>query len=259
MIELQNQWVAFITIFTREVSRFIRIWPQTLLPSAITMCLYFIIFGGVIGSRIGTMNGYEYMVYVVPGLVMMAVITNSFSNVAFSFFSSKFQKNIEEILVSPVNNWIILVGYVLGGALRGLLSGIIVMVVGLFFIDVDVHNLLITILAVLMTAILSALGGFINGIYAKKFDDVTIIPTFVLTPLTYLGGVFYSINVLPDFWQKCSLLNPILYQVSAFRYGILGEDNGISVGTALSVMAISILVLTVYCIRLLNCGKGLRC
>ncbi|WP_263080364.1 ABC transporter permease [Endozoicomonas sp. Mp262] len=258
MKQWQPLWVAFCTIFVREVRRFMRIWPQTLLPPAITMSLYFVIFGGVIGSRIGSMSGFGYMTYVVPGLVMMSVITNSFSNVAFGFFSSKFQKNIEELLVSPVPNWVILAGYVLGGSARGLISGLIVMGLGLFFVDLHLHNLLITILAVVMTAVLFALGGFINAVYAKKFDDVSIIPTFVLTPLTYLGGVFYSIEVLPAFWQKVSLLNPILYQVNAFRYGILGEASGVSVSMAFSVMAMAIIVLTAASIYLLNSGKGLR-
>ena len=258
MKDMQSNWVAFNTIFIREIRRFMRIWPQTLLPPAITMSLYFVIFGGVIGSRIGTMEGYNYMTYVVPGLVMMSVITNSFTNVAFSFFSSKFQKNIEELLVSPVPNWVILAGYSLGGAARGLISGFIVMLLGLFFVDLHLHSLLITMLAVSMTAILFALGGFVNAVYAKKFDDVSIVPTFVLTPLTYLGGVFYSIEVLPAFWQKLSLLNPILYQVNAFRFGILGEASGINVAIAFSVMALAIVILTAYSLSLLKSGKGLR-
>ena len=253
-----SNWVAFNTIFIREVRRFMRIWPQTLLPPAITMSLYFVIFGGVIGSRIGTMEGYDYMAYVVPGLVMMSVITNSFTNVAFSFFSSKFQKNIEELMVSPVPDWVILAGYTLGGTARGLISGFIVMALGLFFVDLHLHNLLVTLLAAFMTALLFGLAGFINGVYAKKFDDVSIIPTFVLTPLTYLGGVFYSIEVLPSFWQKVSLLNPILYQVNAFRFGILGEASGINVTWAFAVMALTITLLTVFCLNLLKSGKGLR-
>lgn len=258
MRQWQPLWVSFCTILVREIRRFMRIWPQTLLPPAITMSLYFVIFGGVMGARIGTMSGFGYMTYVVPGLVMMSVITNSFSNVAFSFFSSKFQKNIEELLVSPVPNGIILAGYVLGGAARGLVSGLIVMALGLFFVDLRLHSLLVTLMAVVMTAVLFALGGFINAVYAKKFDDVSIIPTFVLTPLTYLGGVFYSIEVLPEFWQKASLLNPVLYQVNAFRYGILGEASGISITMAFAVMALAIVMLTAYSMYLLNSGKGLR-
>ncbi|MDP0588694.1 MAG: ABC transporter permease [Candidatus Endonucleobacter bathymodioli] len=250
--------VAFNTILFREIRRFMRIWPQTLLPPAMVMSLYFVIFGGIIGNRIGDMMGYSYMTYIVPGLVMMSVITNSFSNVAFSFFSIKFQKSVEELLVSPVPNSIILAGYVLGGAFRGLISGFMVMGVGLFFVDFHLHNLLITFLAVAMTAILCALGGFINAIHAKTFDDISIIPTFLLTPLTYLGGVFYSIEVLPEFWRNLSLFNPVLYQVNAFRYGILGETSGININMAFSVMTGVIIVLTVYSLQLLNSGKGLR-
>lgn len=250
--------VAFQTIFIKEIRRFLRIWPQTLLPPAITMVLYFVIFGAVIGSRIGEMSGFNYMTYVLPGLVMMSVITNSFSNVASSFFSNKFQRSIEEVLVSPVPNWIILAGYVFGGVARGVITGTIVMLLGLFFVDLQIHNPFITLLAVIMTAMLFALGGFINGVLARKFDDVSIIPTFVLTPMTYLGGVFYSIEVLPEFWQKVSMLNPILYQVNAFRYGILGTSGGIDIRMAFLVMALAILGLGIYSLKLLNSGKGLR-
>ncbi|ELU02114.1 hypothetical protein CAPTEDRAFT_97161 [Capitella teleta] len=256
--EYRYLWVAFVTIFAKEVRRFMRIWPQTLLPPAISMVLYFVIFGAVIGSRIGTMSGFSYMTYVLPGLVMMSVITNSFSNVASSFFSNKFQRCIEEVLISPVPNWIILAGYVLGGVARGVITGAIVMGLGLFFVELDVHDFLATLLAVVMTATLFALGGFINGIFARKFDDVSIIPTFVLTPMTYLGGVFYSIEILPEFWQKVSMLNPILYQVNTFRYGLLGEAGGIDTGFAFTVMLLAILSLGAYSLHLLKTGRGLR-
>ncbi len=256
--EYRYHWVAFVTILTKEVRRFMRIWPQTLLPPAISMVLYFVIFGAVIGSRIGTMSGFSYMTYVLPGLVMMSVITNSFSNVASSFFSNKFQRSIEEVLISPVPNWIILAGYVLGGVARGVITGAIVMGLGLFFVELDVHDFLATLLAVVMTATLFALGGFINGVFARKFDDVSIIPTFVLTPMTYLGGVFYSIEILPDFWQKVSMLNPILYQVSTFRYGLLGEAGGIDTGFSFAVMLLAILSLGAYSLHLLKTGRGLR-
>ncbi|OED40571.1 ABC transporter permease [Endozoicomonas sp. (ex Bugula neritina AB1)] len=251
-------WIAFNTIFIKEIRRFLRIWPQTLLPPAITMVLYFVIFGAVIGSRIGEMGGFNYMAYVLPGLVMMSVITNSFSNVASSFFSNKFQRSIEEVLVSPVPNWIILAGYVLGGVARGVITGSIVMLLGLFFVELQVYNALITLSAVIMTSMLFSLGGFINGVLARKFDDVSIVPTFVLTPMTYLGGVFYSIEVLPEFWQKVSMLNPILYQVNAFRYGMLGTSGGINIGVAFTVMIFAILVLGIYSLKLLSSGKGLR-
>ena len=258
MSEWKYYWVAFLTILTKEIRRFMRIWPQTLLPPAITMVLYFVIFGGVIGSRIGTMDGFDYMTFVLPGLVMMAVITNSFTNVAFSFFSNKFQKSVEELLVAPVPDIVILSGFVLGGVARGVFTGFIVMLLGLFFVELQVHNALIIFLAVVMTATLFALGGFINGVFARKFDDVSIIPTFVLTPMIYLGGVFYSIDVLPEFWQKVSMLNPILYQVNAFRFGILGEAGGVDVGMAFAVMTFAILLLGIYSLYLLKTGKGLR-
>ncbi|WP_371924925.1 ABC transporter permease [Endozoicomonas sp. SCSIO W0465] len=239
-----------------------RIWPQTLLPPAISMVLYFVIFGAVIGSRIGTMGGFSYMTYVLPGLVMMSVITNSFSNVASSFFSNKFQRSIEEVLISPVPDWIILAGYVLGGVARGVITGAIVMGLGLFFLgmenELEVHDVFATLLAVVMTATLFALGGFINGIFARKFDDVSIIPTFVLTPMTYLGGVFYSIDILPEFWQKVSMLNPILYQVNTFRYGLLGAAGGVDTGFSFVVMFLAILLLGAFSLHLLKTGRGLR-
>ncbi|MGO0308336.1 ABC transporter permease [Endozoicomonas acroporae] len=256
--EFRYHWVAFVTIFAKEVRRFMRIWPQTLLPPAISMVLYFVIFGAVIGSRIGTMSGFSYMTYVLPGLIMMSVITNSFSNVASSFFSNKFQRSIEEVLISPVPNWIILAGYVLGGVARGVITGAIVMGLGLFFVELDVHDVFATLLAVVMTATLFSLGGFINGVFARKFDDVSIIPTFVLTPMTYLGGVFYSIEILPEFWQKVSMLNPILYQVNTFRYGLLGEAGGVDTRFAFAVMLLAILLLGAYSLHLLKTGRGLR-
>ena len=256
--EWKYQLVAFNTIFIREVRRFMRIWPQTLLPPVITMALYFIIFGSVIGSRIGDMAGFDYMTFVVPGLAMMAVITNSFTNVVSSFFSGKFQRSVEELLVSPVSDSIVLLGYVLGGAVRGLIVGVLVMFMGAFFVDLKIYNLPVTLLAVFMTAVLFSLGGFINAIYAKKFDDISIIPTFVLMPMTYLGGVFYSVDVLPEPWRSMSMLNPILYQVNAFRFGILGEDGGVNVTLAFVVMGLAIGVFSVWALWLLRTGKGLR-
>ena len=262
--EYRYHWVAFVTIFTKEVRRFTRIWPQTLLPPAISMVLYFVIFGAVIGSRIGTMGGFSYMTYVLPGLVMMSVITNSFSNVASSFFSHKFQRSIEEVLIAPVPNVIILAGFVLGGVARGVITGVIVMGLGMFFVDLQIHDLLATVLAVVMTATVFALGGFINGVFARKFDDVAIIPTFVLTPMTYLGGVFYSIDILPEFWQRVSMVNPILYQVNTFRYGLLGEGSGIDnplagfSGFSYLVTLAVVLLLGAYGLYLLKTGRGLR-
>jgi ABC-2 type transport system permease protein len=218
----QQIYIALQTIVTKEVRRFTRIWVQTLLPPAITMSLYFVIFGNIVGSRVGQMGGFDYMQYIVPGLIMMAVITNSYSNVVSSFYSAKFQRSIEELMVSPVPPQIILSGYVIGGMVRGLLVGLIVTVLSLFFTQLHIHHVGIIIYSVLLTSILFSLGGFINAVFAKSFDDISIVPTFVLTPLTYLGGVFYSIDNLSPFFQTVSLFNPIVYMVNTFRYGILG-------------------------------------
>ena len=249
--------VAFMTIVRREVRRFMRIWPQTLLPPAITMTLYFAIFGNLIGSRIGEMGGFSYMQYIVPGLIMMSIITNAYANVSGSFYSAKFQHNVQELLVSPTPNWVILLGYVVGGVIRGLLVGFIVTILSLFFADMHLENLPVTILVVFLTAVLFSLGGFINGVYAKSFDDISIIPTFILVPLTYLGGVFYSIDLLPSFWQNMSLLNPVLYMVNAFRFGILGVSD-INVGFALVAIVTFTVLLFAYALRLLNKGYGIR-
>lgn len=253
----QQIWVAFSTIVVKEVRRFTRIWAQTLLPPAITMSLYFVIFGNLIGPRIGEMDGYGYMNFIVPGLIMMSVITNSYANVVSSFFSLKFQRSIEEILVSPIPNWVVLLGYVAGGVARGLAVGFIVTLLSLGFTDLEIHNLAVTVSVVVLTAILFALGGFINAAYATKFDDISIVPTFVLTPLTYLGGVFYSISLLPEFWQWVSQANPILYMVNAFRYGILGVSD-IDIGFAYVMIFVFIIVLFFYSLHLLNRGKGIR-
>jgi ABC-2 type transport system permease protein len=221
------------------------------------MALYFVIFGNLIGSRIGEMDGYDYMDFIVPGLIMMSVITNSYSNVVSSFFSLKFQKNIEEILVSPVPNWVVLLGYVSGGVVRGLAVGFIVTLLSLGFTDLQIHNVAITASVVMLTAVVFALGGFINAVFARSFDDISIVPTFVLTPLTYLGGVFYSISLLPEFWQGVSQINPILYMVNAFRYGILGVSD-ISIMNAFLMVAVSIAILFAVSLHLLNTGKGIR-
>ena len=329
-VELRTNWVALNTIVYREVRRFLRIWPQTLLPPAITMVLYFVIFGNLIGRQIGDMGGFTYMQYIVPGLIMMSVITNSYGNVVSSFFGSKFQRSIEELMVSPVSPHTILVGYVLGGVLRGLAVGVIVTILSMFFTDLQVHHLGVTVAVVLLTAtIFSLLGfvnavfarnfddisiiptfvltpltylggvlrglavgvivtilsmfftdlqvhhlgvtvvvvlltatifsllGFVNAVFARNFDDISIIPTFVLTPLTYLGGVFYSITLLPPFWQTVSLANPVLHMVNSFRYGILGVSD-ISIGTAITFMLVATAVLYLLCVRLLVSGRGMR-
>ncbi len=250
-------WIAFSTIVVKEVRRFMRIWAQTLLPPAITMSLYFVIFGNLIGSRIGDMGGYDYMDFIVPGLIMMSVITNSYANVVSSFLGMKFKKSIEEILVSPVPNWVVLSGYVAGGVTRGVAVGFIVTLLSLFFTDLSIHHLGITASMVFLTAIVFALGGFINAVFATKFDDISIVPTFVLTPLTYLGGVFYSISLLPEFWQTVSKANPILYMVNAFRYGILGVSD-INIGFAFAMVGVFIAILFTFSLYLLNTGKGIR-
>ncbi|MBA6412390.1 ABC transporter permease [Parahaliea sp. F7430] len=252
-----EQYVAFITILRKEVKRYTRIWPQTLLPSAITMSLYFVIFGSLIGSRIGEMGGFTYMEFVVPGLIMMAIVTNSYSNVVSSFFGSKFSHSVEELLVSPTPSYVILMGYVLGGVSRGLLVAIIVTLVSLFFTRLHIHSYAIVIVVVLMTSMLFALAGFINAVYANSFDDISIVPTFVLTPLIYLGGVFYSMDLLPDFWAGVSKLNPLVYVVNAFRYGVLGVSD-VSLTFAFSMIGGFTLVAFFYSLHLLRSGKRLR-
>jgi len=253
----QQSWVAFSTILTKEIRRFTRIWPQTLLPPAITMALYFVIFGNLIGSRIGEMGGFRYIDYIVPGLIMMSVITNSFSNVVSSFFSTKFQRSIEELMVAPVSPHVVLLGYTFGGVARGLMVGCIVTLTSLFFTRLQVQHIGLTVAVVLLTSLVFSLGGFINAVFARTFDDISIVPTFVLTPLTYLGGVFYSISLLPPFWQAVSQVNPILHMVNAFRYGILGVSD-IPIATALVIMALFTLILYSLSYWLLVRGTGLR-
>nr|WP_201798752.1 ABC transporter permease [Agarivorans sp. Toyoura001] len=248
---------ALKSILTKEIIRFGRIWVQTLVPPAITMSLYFVIFGNLIGSRIGQMGGYSYMEFIVPGLIMMSVITNSYSNVASSFFSCKFQRNIEELLVAPVPNYIIILGFVGGGVTRGLIVGFIVTLVSLFFVPLQLHSIAAIGLTVLLTSVLFSLGGLINAIYANTFDDISIIPTFILTPLTYLGGVFYSISLLPDFWQSVSQINPIVYMVNAFRFGFLGISD-VSLWLSFSMIIGSIIILYTWALILIKRGYGLR-
>lgn len=250
-------WVAFQSIINKETNRFMRIWVQTLVPPAITMTLYFIIFGSLIGSRIGDMGGFSYMEFIVPGLIMMSVITNSYSNVASSFFSAKFQRNVEELLVAPVPNYIIVLGYVGGGVARGVLVGLIVTLLSLFFVDIRIHHLAVIIATVVLSSTLFSLGGLINAVYAKTFDDISIVPTFVLTPLTYLGGVFYSLTLLPGFWQQVAAANPIVYMVNAFRYGFLGVSD-VSITVAFAVMLSFIGLLFGIAMHLINKGTGLR-
>lgn len=231
---IADQWTAFCTIVIKEVGRFMRIWRQTLIPPVMTTVLYFVVFGNLIGKRVGQMDGFDYMDFIVPGLILMSVIQHSYQNVVSSFFSAKFQRSLEEMLVSPMPAYVILAGYVVGGMTRGILTGAIVTVVSLAFTDVEIHNVLVLVSVVLLTSLLFALAGLLNGIFARTFDDVNLVPTFILTPLTYLGGIFYSIKLLPGFWQDVSLINPILYMINAFRYGFLGiSDIGLSTSYAL--------------------------
>ena len=255
---LNKQYMTALTsIWVKEINRFLRIWVQTLVPPAITMSLYFIIFGNLIGARIGEMNGFSYMAFIVPGLIMMSVITNSYSNVASSFFSAKMQRNIEELLVAPVPNYIIIWGYIGGAVARGLMVGFLVTMVSLFFVDLHIHNILILIFSVLCTSILFAIAGLLNAIFAKTFDDISIIPTFVLTPLTYLGGVFYSISLLPEFWQGVSHFNPVFYMINAFRYGFLGISD-VPVGWSFVVILGFITIGYTLVSILLKKGVGIR-
>ncbi|MFZ5593009.1 MAG: ABC transporter permease [Pseudomonadota bacterium] len=253
----REQYVAFKAILVKEVLRFARIWIQTLLPPMVTTALYFVIFGRLIGSQVGDVNGFRYMEYIVPGLILMAVITNSYANVVSSFYSSKFQHNIEEMLVAPVPNYLILLGFIGGGLARGLAVGVAVTGVALFFTPIPLHNLWVACSVLVLTSVLFSLAGFINGVYAKSFDDISLIPTFVLTPLTYLGGVFYSVAMLPTFWQSVSLANPILYMVDAFRYGLLGVSD-VSLATAYAAVVGFVAGLFGFALHLLNRGYGVR-
>ncbi|ACY83521.1 putative transport protein [Edwardsiella piscicida] len=250
-------WVALCSIWSKEVHRFGRIWVQTLVPPVITMTLYFIIFGNLIGSRIGEMHGFSYMQFIVPGLIMMSVITNAYANVAASFFSAKFQRSIEELLVAPVPTHVIIAGYVGGGVARGVCVGFLVTLVSLFFVPLVVNSWLAVVMTLLCTAVLFALGGLINAVYARTFDDISLVPTFVLTPLTYLGGVFYALSLLPPFWQVVSKLNPIVYMISGFRYGFLGIHD-VPLAQTFAVLLGFIAVLYLMAWYLIERGRGLR-
>ena len=257
MNRLTLNWVAFKALAGKEIIRFTRIWQQTIIPPVITTTLYFVIFGNLIGPRIGEMEGFDYMNFIVPGLILMSVITNSYANVASSFFSAKFQRSIEELLVSPTANMTILFGYVAGGVARGIVVGLVVTLVSLFFSKLEIYNFPVLISITMLTSILFALGGFTNALFARKFDDISIIPTFILTPFTYLGGVFYSIKLLPDFWQTVSHFNPVLYMINAFRYGFLGISDISLLYSYLIIMGF-IVVLFIINLKLINRGFGLR-
>lgn len=254
---VNHKRIAFETIVIKEIRRFSRIWIQTLIPPAITIALYFVIFGNLVGRRVGEMGGFQYMEFIVPGLIMMSVIQNSYSNVVSSFFSQRFQRSIEELLVSPVPNYVILIGFVVGGMARGLAVGAIVTTLSLFFADIQIVHPFITVTVILLTSVVFSLAGFINAVYANSFDDISIVPTFVLTPLIYLGGVFYSTQMLPPFWQVVSALNPIFYMVNTFRYGFLGSAD---VDATWAFLILGAVAVSLYggCIWLLRHGTGIR-
>ena len=256
-MNINQQFIAFKTIVTKEILRFSRIWLQTVVPPVITTGLYFVIFGQLIGSQLSNIAGYSYIDYIIPGIILMSIINNSYANVVASFYMSKFSHFIEEMIVSPMPNYLILLGYVIGGVARGLTVGLVVALISTFFADLNVHSYFILFSVVILTAILFSLGGFINAVYANSFDDISIIPTFVLIPLTYLGGIFYSIDMLPTFWQSVSLVNPILYMVNAMRYGMLGVSD-IDLTTAFSIIVLFVVALFSFCLYLLNSGKGIR-
>ena len=249
--------IALGTIVRREVMRILRIWPQTLVPPAITMTLYFLIFGGLIGARVGDMEGISYMAFIVPGLVMMSVIQNSYGNISSSFFGAKFGRHVEELLVSPMPHWVILGGYVAGAVLRGVMVGVMVLGIAMLFTTVRIPHPLVTLSSVLLGATIFSLAGFVNAVYARKFDDITIVPTFILTPLTYLGGVFYSVSMLPEWARAATHLNPIFYMVNAFRYGLIGRSD-VPVGVAFALMLGFVVVLAALGLWLLKRGTGMR-
>ena len=252
-----TDWIGFKTIIIREFSRIVRIWGQTIVPPAVTATLYFIIFGSLIGRRVGQVGGYDYMQFIAPGLIMMTVITNSYGNVVSSFFGAKFGKHLEEMLVSPLPSWIIVGGYAAGGLVRGLLVGAAVTAVSLVFSHLHVHHILIIMAAVVLSSLTFSLGGFLNALYAKNFDQVNFIPVFILTPLTYFGGVFYSVSLLPDWAQKLSYVNPILYMVNAFRYGFLGSSD-VNVGVAFALMSTAVVAMFATAVFLMDRGSGTR-
>ena len=254
---LKTNFISFKTILRKEVKRVLRIWSQTLLPPVITMALYLVIFGRFIGSQLRSINGFSYMEFIIPGIIMMSVITNSYTNVVSSFFSAKMQRHIEEILVTPTSSITLILGYCLGGVFRGLLIGCLVTTFSMFFAKLQIYNALIIVIVVFLTSVVFSLAGLINAIFAKKFDDISIIPTFVLTPLTYLSGVFYSVSLLPTFWQHVSMLNPILYMVNGFRYGFLGFSD-VNIGFALLMLVFFTIVLFAANMILLSRGTGLK-
>jgi ABC-2 type transport system permease protein len=249
--------VAFNTIVIRESKRTFRVWRQSFLPSIITSILYFVIFGRVIGHRVGPMNGVPYLQFIAPGLIMMQIVTSAYSSGVSAFFIAKFQRQIQELLVSPMPAYVILFGFIVSAVIRGVLVGVIITIIALFFTHLRIYSWPVMLFVVFFSSFLFAIAGLVNAVYAKNFDDITIIPTFVLAPLTYLGGVFYSIHLLPPFWQIISLVNPITYMINAFRYGILDMADT-SVAVAFAIIFFLIIILFVFANYLISSGKGLR-
>ncbi|NYT28532.1 ABC transporter permease [Candidatus Thiodubiliella endoseptemdiera] len=250
-------WVQYKTIVIKEILRFSRIWVQTIFPPIITTSLYLLIFGGLMGERIGQMQGVGYLQFIIPGIILMTVIQNSYANTVSSFFLAKFNHSIEEMLVSPVPYWVILLGYISGGVARGFFVGIGVFIAVSLFIDFQIYSLPVTLITFLLTAILFSLAGFINAIFAQSFDDISIVPTFILMPMTYLGGMFYSVEILPEFWQSVSQFNPIYYMVDSFRLGFLGTSTT-NFFTSIFVLIVMIFVLTMLSLYLLKKGVNVK-
>ncbi|KAA0438853.1 MAG: ABC transporter permease [Candidatus Thioglobus sp.] len=250
-------WVQYKTIIIKETMRFLRIWLQTIFPPIITTSLYLLIFGGLMGERIGPMQGVDYVHFIIPGIILMTVISNSYANTVASFFLAKFNHSVEEMIVSPISNWVILLGYVSGGVLRGFFVGVAVFFTVLLFVDFQIYSISIVLTIFLLTAILFSLAGFINAIFAQSFDDISIVPTFILMPMTYLGGMFYSVKILPEFWQTVSLFNPIYYMVDSFRLGFLGNSS-LAFSTSISVLLLLILLLSLVAFYLLKKGVNIK-
>lgn len=256
-MELKKVFIAYYTVVRKDVVRMVRLWKQTFLPSVITTGLYFLVFGTFIGSQLPPIHGYSYILFIVPGLVMMQVITNAYSNTSTALFMAKFQNNLQEMLVSPMPEWVIVAGYVTAGIVRGFIIGILVLITSLFFTHLVVYNIAAVLAAFILTCVLFSLGGFLNAMFANTFDSISIVPTFILTPLTFLGGVFYSISQFPEFWQKVSLLNPILYMVNLFRYGFLGVSD-VSLTLALTVLVGLTIAFLILILVLFKRGVGLK-
>lgn len=259
-MDAYGKWIAFYTMIRRDVIRMFRIWVQTFLPSVVTSALYFSVFGTILGSRIGQMQGVDYMTFVVPGLVMLAIVTTSYANTSFTFFSSKFfMRSIDELLISPMPPWLIIAGFAGGGVIRGMIVGSLVMIVSLFFtgLSLSVHSIMVILSFAVLTALVFALAGLVNGVYAKSIDGINVIPTFVLTPLVYLGGIFYSVHNLPDWWETLTYANPLFYLINGFRYGFLGISD-VSLAISVSILLGIIAVLAAINWYLIRTGLGLK-